>query len=578
MDDGGHDGLRFHQFRERVVRRPRRTRRIGQHLRPLRRPTPRFPRGGAPIEAADLPHGDVERFAVARPPAQSHLRAAPPLARFHAQRAADRAARNPGLLSRSTAPTSTATTFPSKTGRSSAGRWRRRNAATPRSTPRCSTSFATCCCWKPRPIWTRPAATSAICSSGRFQQVTSPVMAKGIEDTAFYRYLPLASLNEVGGDPARGATSLANSIATIASAGRLAAVAHCSTTHDTKRSEDARARIDVLSEIPHLWRKAVNRWARLNRRHRGEVDGQPAPSRNDEYLFYQNLVGVWPLLPLTTVNSAQLTGRMVAYMEKATHEAKVHTSWINPDAEYDAAVQHSWPRRSTHHAKNRFLADFRQFHEQIVGWGLYNALSQTPPETHFAGRARRLSRPGTLGFQPRRPRQPPAGRFCRAAKDARPAAKRRRPRRSLAALAGRRARPQSPRPADQAVGHLAGTPVSPATRRAFPARRLRAVGRRRGKVAARLCASPVGCPNPSDAGPQIAVAVVPRLIAQLTPAADSLPPPPPLGSAIWADTRIILEGDWPATLKNVFTGRDCPVGRLPHRLGRRPGRFSRWPC
>ncbi len=131
---------------------------------------------------------------------------------------------------------------------------------------------------------------------GRFQQVTSPVMAKGVEDTAFYRYFPLASLNEVGGDPARGMTSIEefhrHNLARQAARPRSLLA---TTTHDTKRSEDVRARINILSEVPHLWRRTVGRWARLNRRHHREVDGQPAPSRNDEYLFYQTLAGVWPL-------------------------------------------------------------------------------------------------------------------------------------------------------------------------------------------------------------------------------------------------------------------------------------------
>ncbi|MGD0901132.1 MAG: malto-oligosyltrehalose synthase, partial [Thermoguttaceae bacterium] len=133
---------------------------------------------------------------------------------------------------------------------------------------------------------------------GRFQQVTSPLVAKGIEDTAFYVYLPLVSLCEVGSDPARGAATIEEFHA--ASADRLREWPQsliATTTHDTKRSEDVRARMNVLSEVPHLWRAAVNRWARVNRRHRREADGLPAPSRNDEYLFYQTLVGVWPLEP-----------------------------------------------------------------------------------------------------------------------------------------------------------------------------------------------------------------------------------------------------------------------------------------
>ena len=105
----------------------------------------------------------------------------------------------------------------------------------------------------------------------------------------------MLSLNEVGGDPARGPASLADFHRhNLARQADWPQSLTASTTHDTKRSEDVRARINVLSEIPRIWRKAVNRWARLNRRHRREADGQPAPSRNDEYLFYQSLLGVWP--------------------------------------------------------------------------------------------------------------------------------------------------------------------------------------------------------------------------------------------------------------------------------------------
>ena len=213
---------------------------------------------------------------------------------------------------------------------------------------------------------------------GRFQQVTSPVMAKGIEDTAFYRHFPLASLNEVGGDPARGPVTIDEfHRQNLARQAQWPRSLIATTTHDTKRSEDVRARINVLSEIPHLWRAAVNRWARLNRRHHREVDGQPAPSRNDEYLFYQSLVGVWPLAPPQGSDLGELAARMQVYMEKATREAKVYTSWINPDSEYDAAVRAFVAAVLDDQPKNRFLAEFRRFHEQVVNWGLYSAASQT---------------------------------------------------------------------------------------------------------------------------------------------------------------------------------------------------------
>src|SRR5262249_35458789 len=129
----------------------------------------------------------------------------------------------------------------------------------------------------------------------RFQQFTGPVMAKSFEDTVFYRYNRLVSLNEVGGDPKRFGVSTATfhqqnqERQSRQPYGMLA-----TSTHDTKRSEDVRARIDVLSEIPAEWKERVLRWARWNKRKKAKADGELAPSRNDEYLLYQTLVGTWP--------------------------------------------------------------------------------------------------------------------------------------------------------------------------------------------------------------------------------------------------------------------------------------------
>ncbi len=213
--------------------------------------------------------------------------------------------------------------------------------------------------------------------AGKFQQVTSPIMAKGVEDTAFYVYFPLLSTNEVGCDPRHAAT--------------LPAAFHehnvdrrlhrpesmlASSTHDSKRSEDVRARLDVLSEIPRDWQVAVNRWSRLNRRKRCEVDGQPAPSRNDEYLFYQSLLGIWPPGPVDDQEHARLVERLQAYMEKATREAKQRTSWISPNQAYDHAIREFVAAVLQNRPDNRFLADFRAFHAQIVPFGLVNALVQ----------------------------------------------------------------------------------------------------------------------------------------------------------------------------------------------------------
>ena len=251
---------------------------------------------------------------------------------------------------------------------------------------------------------------------GRLQQVTSPVMAKGIEDTAFYRYFPLASLNEVGGDPARGATSIEEFHRhNLARQAAWPQSLICTTTHDTKRSEDARARINVLSEIPHLWRKAVNRWARLNRRHRREVDGQPAPSRNDEYLFYQSLVGVWPLAP-----PARQGPRRVGRPHGGLH-GEGHPRGEGPH-ELDQSrfgIRRRGPRVRRRRAR-------RPSQEPLPGGvpplsrtgrelGPLQRLVANAVEADLAGRARHLSGPRALGFQPGRSGQPPAGGFCRSA-------------------------------------------------------------------------------------------------------------------------------------------------------------------
>ncbi len=213
---------------------------------------------------------------------------------------------------------------------------------------------------------------------GRFQQVTSPVMAKGVEDTAFYVYTPLASVNEVGGGPASPTTRLAefherNKQRSLRQRGGLLAT----TTHDTKRTEDVRARLSVLSEIPMRWRSAVQRWSRLTKRWRSDVDGSPAPGPEDEYLFYQSLLGIWPVGKVDAATRAAVVERLQTYMEKATHEAKQRTSWINPHAEYDAAVRRFVAQCLTPGLENAFLNAFQSFHRRIVDAGFYTALAQT---------------------------------------------------------------------------------------------------------------------------------------------------------------------------------------------------------
>ncbi len=209
-----------------------------------------------------------------------------------------------------------------------------------------------------------------------FQQYTGPVQAKGVEDTAFYRYAPLLSLNEVGGDPARfGAAPEVFHRANLHRLRHWPLTMLASSTHDSKRGEDARARINLLSEIPGEWRTAVSRWAHANASAKTLVRGRPAPSRADEYFFYQTLVGVWPAEATTPVDET-FVGRLRGYMEKAVKEAKRHTSWINPAPEYDEAMARFVERVLTGANARAFLRRVVPFVERLAALGAVNALAQ----------------------------------------------------------------------------------------------------------------------------------------------------------------------------------------------------------
>ncbi|HEY7117775.1 MAG TPA: malto-oligosyltrehalose synthase [Tepidisphaeraceae bacterium] len=212
--------------------------------------------------------------------------------------------------------------------------------------------------------------------AAKFQQLTAPVTAKGVEDTAFYVYNRFTSLNEVGGDPGLFGISpddlhqyLANRQANWPHA--LSALS----THDTKRSEDVRARLNVLSEIPEEWAAAVERWSRINESHRAEMAGLNVPGPNEEYLLYQTLVGAWPIDPAD--EGEPLLSRILAYMEKALREAKVFTHWTDPNADYEQAVQTFITRILDPRSGGDFLADFRPFQRRISDLGLINSLAQT---------------------------------------------------------------------------------------------------------------------------------------------------------------------------------------------------------
>jgi (1->4)-alpha-D-glucan 1-alpha-D-glucosylmutase len=211
----------------------------------------------------------------------------------------------------------------------------------------------------------------------KFQQLTGPVMAKGVEDTAFYVYNRLVALNEVGGDPAAFGSSVAEFHRQNAErASRWPDAMLTSSTHDTKRSEDVRARIAVLSELPREWRAAINRWTRRNRRHKTRVDGVLAPDRNDEYLFYQTVLGAWPWCA-DRLDEA-FVDRIDAFMLKAARESQTHTSWINPDEAYEEALRRFIRAAldGSRSAGNPYLDDVVTLREHVDHAGAINALAQ----------------------------------------------------------------------------------------------------------------------------------------------------------------------------------------------------------
>jgi (1->4)-alpha-D-glucan 1-alpha-D-glucosylmutase len=212
----------------------------------------------------------------------------------------------------------------------------------------------------------------------RFQQLTGPVTAKGFEDTAFYRTYPLVSINDVGMNPLTFGVSIDQFHEKNKE--RYEKWPHtllATFTHDTKRSEDVRTRIDVLAEDPEGWKQALHRWREFNRDKKIVIDNREVPDSKEEYLLYQTLIGSWPLYPMDANARANYIDRIDQYMNKALKEAKFHTSWITPNEEYEKGIQ-SFIRKifALDHAAT-FLKDFTDYMKPIVRAGLFNSLCQT---------------------------------------------------------------------------------------------------------------------------------------------------------------------------------------------------------
>ncbi|MBI3977308.1 MAG: malto-oligosyltrehalose synthase [Chloroflexi bacterium] len=388
----------------------------------------------------------------------------------------------------------------------------------------------------------------------KFQQATGPIMARGLEDTAFYTYNRLVSLNEVGGDPQRFGTPVGTFHRQ--NAARLQRHPHsllATSTHDTKRSEDVRARIDVLSEMPREWKAALARWSKLNRRKKGRVHGQAAPDPNEEYLLYQTLLGAWPIEPLDGPGRQLFVARIQAYMLKAMREAKLRTSWFNPNAEWEAAVERFVQRILDPDDSRAFLDDFEPFQRTIAQYGMLGSLAQV---------LLKVASPGVPDFY----QGNEIWDFSLVDPDNRRPVDYDRRRAILERILAERARPDADHVElarsclaswqDGAVKCLV-TAVGLAARRCRPAlfaegayAPLDAAGSRE----EHLCAF-------ARVLDDAVLAVVPRLCYRLT-GGNGLP----LGESVWAATRIVLpESEAGRSYRNLFTGEVLCAGAADGR-------------
>jgi (1->4)-alpha-D-glucan 1-alpha-D-glucosylmutase len=213
----------------------------------------------------------------------------------------------------------------------------------------------------------------------KFQQLTGPVTAKSVEDTAFYRYTRFVALNEVGSEPSRWGCSVAAFHHDAAGRRETAPDALLATaTHDHKRGEDVRARLAVLSEIPAEWARALGRFARLNRLRRRSVADEPVPSRNAEYLFYQTVLGAWPM-DLAADDEAAMAayaGRIDEYMIKAAREAKLQTHWARPNEPYEAGLGEFVHATLEPRHGGAFVREMERLVARVAAPGAVNGLAQ----------------------------------------------------------------------------------------------------------------------------------------------------------------------------------------------------------
>lgn len=364
----------------------------------------------------------------------------------------------------------------------------------------------------------------------RWQQFTGPVMAKGVEDTSFYIYNRLISMNEVGGDPAADVSRAVERFHQC-NAGRAVRWPHAlnsTSTHDTKRSEDVRARIHVVSELATAWQSAVARWTRMNVRKKRMVHGRLVPDPNEEMLIYQTLAGVWPL---DEAEIPELPRRLEEFLIKAARESKQYTTWLRPDDAYEEALT-GFAKRLLRRNTDGFLDDFLRLQARIAHYGFINSLAQV---------TLKATSPGVPDFY----RGSEIWDFSLVDPDNR-------------------------RPVDFALRHALLDVVEDADVREmldswrdgrvklFATNRLLQLRREMAELFQAADYRPLTCRGPQRghvvgfarrSGSQWVVTATPRLVAPLS-SSRSLP----LGAKTWTSTTLVLPPEAPSRWRNIFTG------------------------
>lgn len=376
----------------------------------------------------------------------------------------------------------------------------------------------------------------------KLQQLTAPLAAKGLEDTACYIYNRLISLNEVGGDPGQFGGSVQRFHRRNQERSRYWPDSMLATsTHDTKRAEDSRARINVLSEMPAEWAQALERWFNMNTAAKGSIHGVPAPSANDEYFAYQTLIGAWP--EVSDLDLEKFRERVNRTMLKAIREAKTHTSWTDTNTAYEKAVQQFVNRILTPAPENAFLVNFISFEKRVSFFGRLNSLSQT---------LLKIASPGVPDFY--------MGTELWDCSMVDPDNRRPVDFHHRLALLNVLTDQFEAMPRPQLLARLLAESASGAIKM-FVIWRLLDLRRQHPELFARgryIPASATGpgarhlCAFSRRLDGQEIIAVAPRLIFTLLSGQEKLP----IGSTVWADTAIRLPGSKPGGLyRDVFTGR-----------------------